>query len=706
MNRHIAAIVFVVLIPMALVSACTKRGVEDDPLPQGSAGSPSRHEPVTTTILCKVNSDVERCPRPDANASGRYPYWHVTKLGPVRDRVTGARVADTFWCTYEYIPTATAEQYFKIATKVSPDVLVNNVTGFGVDKPNYIRCQQDKSLVIPLATVGVHEKMQAGFLQQVGVKSTCPATGSAAAADSPVLVLLPDSLPSNPQGTKKIASSEHKDHGASVAALIREFGGEVTVEGELACAAEVMTALALNKKLVFDREHRVPGRPAPSTLVEVATNGKVGTQSSLAAAIQEARRAWNKEPYSSKKRILNLSVGWEPDSDDGANDFHPVRDAILDAIDDGALVIAAAGNRLSLKQGVYNGLMFPAAYASESYPCVPGAAGQPPEMTCPLVVPVGGIDRNGHFLLASRHNGIPQLVAPAQNASGKADYLADFATNSQPLSSLTGTSVAAAVLSATAARVWAQNPELEPHQVIEKIWNAGRSPEAQSNWIEITDSLIKPPVCHSAPYAFCDKTSPRIVSMCHADGTQVNTTLPCFGPSLPVSMHENLPKKNNHVWAEKTDYKMPSTVFQACGDNYVYRHGDGVAEPTEGEHVCPEKSLAGPMLSGLVGPQPGGCGCDDCRIVAQGNDLYTLYYYIRGDDCPANLLNPRLVLSHTETQATVSIGLGFSPLVQGEQRSVSDISISDYGSYNRAALVATTDPVTEETYAFVWQIVQ
>ncbi|NUN13675.1 MAG: S8 family serine peptidase [Myxococcales bacterium] len=680
----------------------------------GNVGSQKSHsamleaKPISATFLCKVTATIgtvnPQCPAPENNSLDSLPYWHITHLGTVRSPQTGKVEPRGIWCGYEYVVADSIGTALSLPIPTA-DSLIGVITGFSKNKPDTMLCRQDVAEVIPLSPASVW--LHTSLAEQVGVTSKCPATGPVANGTSPILVALPDSLPPNSPGsggTKKIAGGANVtvDHGASLAALIREFGGTILGQGSAeVCAAELLTTLALDKKIVSRNGKKIP--------VVVSDGGSVGSQLSLAWAIQEALSIWQ-ESHQTKKLIINLSVGWEPGSD---NDIHVVRDRILDAVDQGALVIAAAGNRPTKMSGKYAGLMYPAAYATESYACVPAPPGSPAGMNCPIVVPVGGVDRKDVFLWGARPQGSPHLMAPALAGAGEAAYLQTSSPSMTHLASLTGTSVSAAVLSATAARVWGKDPKLPPHAVMERIWNSARNPAGGVTWSPIGSNSIVPSVCHNAPYTPCNnETPPRIVSMCHADGSK-----PANEPCYPESDTTGLPTMNvagSHKFVSKTQI---TTVPSECGPGYQYYHG-GVVEvvggtpgtatmttkqPSAAAEFCPELLTPGPALVGTVNPQPGGCGCDDCLLAHEGSNEYTLYYYIRGD-CPEELVNPRLVLSHTVTQATESIALGLGELIQGQPRSIADIPIPNYIDYNQVVLVAT-DTSTGNPVSFVWQIV-
>jgi hypothetical protein len=83
----------------------------------------------------------------------------------------------------------------------------------------------------------------------------------------------------------------------------------------------------------------------------------------------------------------------------------------------------------------------------------------------PLVYAVGGVDEHDRPLINARAKGSPRLVALGSNG-----LVAGAGGSTEPL---TGSSVSAAVVSATAALVWSYVPKLRPHEVVDIIYNAG-----------------------------------------------------------------------------------------------------------------------------------------------------------------------------------------------------------------------------------------
>src|SRR5690606_30927345 len=144
----------------------------------------------------------------------------------------------------------------------------------------------------------------------------------------------------------------------------------------------------------------------------------------------------------------------------------------------GALMVAAAGNtKNELCPEQYVGALAPARFEAlaaptgfecwllghnpqwtQSYPIFAGGGGN----YVPLVHAVGGLDESDEMLINSRLEAMPRLAA--LGASGIVDPGAE---------ALSGTSVSAAVTSATAALLWSYRPELRPDEVMQLIYDSG-----------------------------------------------------------------------------------------------------------------------------------------------------------------------------------------------------------------------------------------
>ena len=216
------------------------------------------------------------------------------------------------------------------------------------------------------------------------------------------------------------------------------------------------------------------GRVAPGELDPVL-GGHVGTVGDLARALYDAVDA--KDPHESL--VINLSLGWQPGVLGGLAHIDPPLSArVLDPNDNqetglagpvravhamlgraacaDTLVVAAAGNT-EAGADAGQGALLPAAWQAIDVTCG-GRSG-------PMVLAVGGVRVDGQPIANARAGAEPPVVLVAADAV--------VATDAGFTWSMTGTSVATAVLSGIAARAWTNGPGLDRFDVIGQLMNAG-----------------------------------------------------------------------------------------------------------------------------------------------------------------------------------------------------------------------------------------
>ena len=267
-----------------------------------------------------------------------------------------------------------------------------------------------------------------------------------------------------------LAVTPSNEHGVYMAALIADIA---CPDGDPNCLEQLRFSLAM------PREDWASG-------TDWVRGGQHGTQGDLALGIYEAVGAWHERrianPNKSAPRlVLNLSLGWQRLTED-ANDLDrgpskSLLSALQYASCQGALVFVAAGNNPD--EGCpqeHEGPLAPAVFETMPAPteaeCTalgfspPWAAAYPVfgkvgDYT-PLVHAVGGLDEYDRPLINSRRLGRPRLAALGSNG-----LVADAGGSTEPL---TGSSVAAAVASGTAALLWSYRPDLRPDQIVELIY--------------------------------------------------------------------------------------------------------------------------------------------------------------------------------------------------------------------------------------------
>ena len=243
--------------------------------------------------------------------------------------------------------------------------------------------------------------------------------------------------------------------------------------GELVCGdppagkpcAQIATQLAL-PLVGFDAQS-----PENSPTDETH-GGYFGFLGDLAHAISAAVAAWHDCgpgcPGGAKHLVLNLSLGWDGGAygDLGDLQVHTPVEAVYWALKWAAvqdvLVVAAAGN-VNGHTPSAAGPILPAAWED----------GRPPpevdtnSLAGPLLYAVGALQADGQPLGNMRPGGMPPRAAFGDHAV--------VADGKLLLPAITGTSVAAVVVSAAAAVVWDYQPGLDRNEVMDRVTQGGTS---------------------------------------------------------------------------------------------------------------------------------------------------------------------------------------------------------------------------------------
>lgn len=239
--------------------------------------------------------------------------------------------------------------------------------------------------------------------------------------------------------------------------------------------------------------------------------GWYGQQTDVASAIVRAVDDWRAtKPVSTGQRlVINLSLGWESSWD--VSPLYPtiggkvgpvtlrpsataVREALQHAACNGALVIAAVGNDGG-GSAPTSDAMSPSAFTTVSIMPSSACSTEPAgfadvvpkpttfgEYKLPVVFPVAGVDRDDKPISNARDASVTPLVAYGASVSGRVPVgsherllgeTATTVTSAYGTVALTGTSVASAMVAATAAEVWALRPDLAPQQVMALVTNTG-----------------------------------------------------------------------------------------------------------------------------------------------------------------------------------------------------------------------------------------
>jgi hypothetical protein len=241
-------------------------------------------------------------------------------------------------------------------------------------------------------------------------------------------------LDSEPTGDGSTKRNQKMEHGHFLRLLGKKLAGE---------RVKITTQLAL-PIVSFD-----PGHPEDS--LRDTEGGYIGSFADLAEAIHAEVAAWQSQ--GPEHLVLNLSVGWDGERFGGLTetrvcDLPPGPRAVYLALEEaarqGVLIFAAAGNAQAGPHAS-TGPLLPAAW--ERGNIQESACGLKPDS--PLLYAVGGLQAYDKPIANARQGGMPEFAAYA-------DHVVVTDPHGTPTSTYTGTSVATAVVSSTAARIWSE----------------------------------------------------------------------------------------------------------------------------------------------------------------------------------------------------------------------------------------------------------
>ncbi len=425
-----------------------------------------------------------------------------------------------------------------------------------------------------------------------------------------VVDTIPDPVPTLPQST----------HGLNMMALVQDIA---CPDGQSPCAVDVAPVLGLPR--VSDGD------------VDLANGGYYGSQSDLAIAVYDAVEQWQAIPGGmSTKLVINISAGWESEFGEVGSDA-PAVDAVHAALEyascSGALIIAAAGNEGQL---CASGPLLPGAWESELAPgharcAVIGVAGRPdPTGYAPLVHAVGGLGLDASMMPGTRDEGSPRLAAASTHA-----VVGDLL----PAAPITGTSIAAAVGSGVAALVWSYNPDLDPAELMQVIYEGANPTTASASFHApgIPDSTIRRINACAAIDVACDRPAASCPTM----------DLTCLGATPPVSIAQLFAELANVVTtsAPSMIFGTPPSVCTTCGDP-----GNGYVADGSDAQSCPVP--IDPLLPYTL-PQPTQIACPSCTI----EPLAAKVYASLDPSYEGETITDVLVTVKSDTQ-TVRFGLG------------------------------------------------
>ncbi len=409
-------------------------------------------------------------------------------------------------------------------------------------------------------------------------------------------------------------------HGKS----LLEMAHRLLCLGEEKCATQLSARLALPYTTYHETNPHL-------NELNTVLGGFVGTISGLARAIDLEVEDWLIH-QDSGRLVLNLSVAWDPrfgGDEDNLSDMPLPARAVYRALERascaGVLTVAAAGNTT---RGPYptTGPMFPAAWeqrpAADRFACqvehqVPMASSGSDDDSkdatamalatyAPLVHAVAGVERTGDQLGNAREGSTSRLAAYGDHASVTSPF------NQDPTPLLTGSSVAAVVVSAAAAKVWSYLPDLSAEQVMHHVYSGGHplGRDAEFCLLEApgvcAETASQPPVRWASVCTSLDSACSAVPGIC--------PSFRCQGLPYPA---QNPPLLTNNLVAtvDANGIEEGYIGLTACGTQDVFY------DPLAGQSQdpCPSLQYHGYMATPWVTPQPGSAPCPTCTFYrAQG----------------------------------------------------------------------------------------
>lgn len=278
-----------------------------------------------------------------------------------------------------------------------------------------------------------------------------------------VRVAILDTEPGDPEKKTVFRS----DHGIALARLVETLLG---CEDGAKCAADVTNRLALPMA-------RFDWNDPSATHLDPDNGGYFGTIDQLGQAAWEELEAWRTSGET--HLVLHLAVAWvgerfgglERDIDEMPVPVQALYRALEVAACEGALVVAASGNRVGGPE-IESGPLLPGGWERRPAPtredCV-DLSDSRRRGSEPLVYAAGGIHADGAPLVNARAESEPARVAYSDHA-----VVAGVKPSGWP-SIFTGSSVATSVVAAAAAAVWHHRPGLSRAEVMTLVEASGRS---------------------------------------------------------------------------------------------------------------------------------------------------------------------------------------------------------------------------------------
>jgi subtilisin family serine protease len=449
-------------------------------------------------------------------------------------------------CAYDYVgPAGQVSAWYGALTTAVDNSPYMNVETLSTDCRGEFE-QGD------LYDVSIGEELRAAFLANIGWATGQQIDDTSGSNRETIEVAIVDTVSQAAADSTTIEPAN--GHGLQMAALVREVG---CPSGRSDCVDAVHHVLAMP-------------RDDWSTTPDWVVGGNHGSQGDLAMGIYQAVEAWRERrlasPGNSAPRlVINLSLGWERLAEEPLESVRGPHASVLAAMRfascHGALMIAAAGNtKNELCPEQYVGALAPARFEQLAAPTAAECLllGHVPQWTtsypifagindyAPLVHAVGGLDESDEPLINARVEAMPRLAA--LGANGIVDPGAE---------SLSGTSVSAAVTSATAALLWSYRPELRPDQVMTLIYGAGWATGEVSDFaLRGSPDVHRVSVCAALDDACAGQPSQCPKPGCSATAPAPDGNLSSFGAAVDAVLAD--PQTNIESFELETAAQYPT----------------------------------------------------------------------------------------------------------------------------------------------------
>jgi len=347
--------------------------------------------------------------------------------------------------------------------------------------------------------------------------------------------------------------------------------------------------------------------------------------------------------------VIPLAVGWHPryqhrnadTSERESHGVHAVRAALDWATCEGALVLAAAGNRGASGGDDGSEPLCPACWETLGSSCDPEK---------PIVYAAGAVNPSQSPIALTREGGVARL----QGAGFAVSVEGVAGTDEQPLGIWTGTSMGVASVATAATLAWGYQPSLTNHDIASALYDAGKSLDVEAEFCLFEECGVARRI--DACTALIDAlamTCPHCDPRCETD------------PEARVVLGEEhldvlLSRANEELLVEEP---VVSESIEGTGcEGVVY--GDGSYD--EDQPYCPWQQGDGyASAPDVLDPQPDPDGCGVCAVftaVSKSGDL--LYLDIR-ENFAGVLADPTLTIPGYGTIA-VGDAMSSSYLVAGD----------------------------------------